>query len=87
MGGLKSVTAEPGFPSRQDLLERYARFSGRDLSGLDYYVAFAYFKVGVICQQIYFRWSNGQTHDQRFAGHGAVATNLIRRAAEIAGLG
>jgi aminoglycoside phosphotransferase (APT) family kinase protein len=87
MGGLKSVTAEPGFPSRQYLLERYARFSGRDLSGLDYYVAFAYFKVGAICQQIYVRWYNGQTHDQRFAGHGAVATNLIRRAAEIAGLG
>jgi aminoglycoside phosphotransferase (APT) family kinase protein len=87
MGGLTSVTAEAGFPPRHELADLYARASGRDLSGLDYYVAFAYFKVGVICQQIYFRWHNGQTRDERFAGHGAVANNLIRQAAQVAGIG
>jgi aminoglycoside phosphotransferase (APT) family kinase protein len=86
MGGLKSVTASAGFPSRNDVAELYAQLSGRDLSALNWYVAFAYFKVGVICQQIYYRWFNGQTHDERFAGHGVVAGNLIRRAAEEAGL-
>ena len=86
MGGLTSVTAEAGFPPRDELAELYARFSGRDLTGLDYYVAFAYFKVGVICQQIYVRWHNGQTKDERFAGHGATANNLIRQAARVAGL-
>jgi aminoglycoside phosphotransferase (APT) family kinase protein len=86
MGGLKSVTETAGFPSRQHIAELYARISGRDLSDLPWYVAFAYFKVGVICQQIYFRWFNGQTHDERFAGHGKVANNLIRRATEEAGL-
>lgn len=41
----------------------YARLSGRDLSGLDYYVAFAYFKIGVILQQIYYpsRWDRRPT--------------------------
>lgn len=86
MGGLKSVTAEPGFPPRSAIRELYARLSGRDLSQLDFYIAFAYFKLGVIIQQIYYRWYKGQTHDERFAGHGAVATNLIRHAAHIAGL-
>jgi aminoglycoside phosphotransferase (APT) family kinase protein len=86
MGGLKSVTAKPGFPPRADIRELYARLSGRDLSQIDYYFAFAYFKLGVIIQQIYYRWYKGQTHDQRFAGHGAVATNLIRHAAHVAGL-
>ena len=42
--------------------------------------------VGVICQQIYYRWFKGQTHDERFAGHGAVATNLLRQAARVAGV-
>ena len=86
MGGLKSVTAEPGFPPRDDIRELYARLSGRDLSQLDFYIAFAYFKLGVIIQQIYYRWYKGQTHDPRFAQHGAVATNLIRHAARVAGL-
>jgi aminoglycoside phosphotransferase (APT) family kinase protein len=86
MGGLKSVTAEPGFPPRAEIKALYARLSGRDLSDLDFYVAFAYFKLGVILQQIYARWHRGQTHDERFSGHGRVASNLIRKAAEIAGL-
>jgi aminoglycoside phosphotransferase (APT) family kinase protein len=86
MGGLRSVSSEDGFPRREEIKQLYARLSGRDLSDLDWYVAFAYFKVGVICQQIYFRWYNGQTHDDRFAGHGTVAANLIRQAARVSGI-
>jgi aminoglycoside phosphotransferase (APT) family kinase protein len=86
MGGLRSVTCEPGFPNRAEIKALYSQLSGRDLSGLDYYVAFAYFKIGVILQQIYYRWHVGQTHDARFSGHGKVATNLIRKAAQVAEL-
>jgi aminoglycoside phosphotransferase (APT) family kinase protein len=86
MGGIRSVTAEPGFPDRQEITRLYARMSGRDVSDLQFYLTFAYFKIGVILQQIYYRWRQGQTHDDRFASHGAVATNLIAKAAEVAGL-
>src|SRR5205085_2117430 len=86
MGGLRSVTVEPGFPARDELRDLYARLSGRDLGNLDFYTAFAYFKLGVICQQIFYRWYKGQTHDERFSGHGVVAANLIRKAAQVAGL-
>jgi aminoglycoside phosphotransferase (APT) family kinase protein len=86
MGGLRSVTIEPGWPSRDDMTQIYAQLSGRDVGNLRYYVAFAYFKLGVILQQIYYRWRQGQTRDERFAQHGAVATNLIRKAAEVAGV-
>ena len=85
-GGLQSVTAEPGFPARDEILDMYARLSGRDVSRLQWYLAFSYFKLGVICQQIFYRWINGQTHDARFESHGPVARNLIRRAAEVSGL-
>jgi aminoglycoside phosphotransferase (APT) family kinase protein len=87
MGGLRAVTSEPGFPTRQEIVDMYAGMSGRDVSGLSWYVAFANYKVGVICQQIYYRWYRGQTHDARFEVNGAVAINLIRRAARTAGVG
>jgi aminoglycoside phosphotransferase (APT) family kinase protein len=43
-----SVTRLPGFPSRRELVERYATRTGRDLSGLPWYVAFACFKLSVV---------------------------------------
>lgn len=86
MGGLRSVTEEPGFPSRDEIVDLYTRLSGRDTRQLHWYLAFAYFRVGVICQQIYHRWFKGQTHDERFEGHAAVAVNLIEKAQVVAGL-
>ncbi|BCJ86878.1 phosphotransferase family protein [Effusibacillus dendaii] len=82
--GFASVTALPGFISREEFVEMYARKSGRDLSRIDFYLTYAYFKVAVICQQIYFRWKNGQTKDQRFERLGRTATNLMHHAYEIA---
>jgi aminoglycoside phosphotransferase (APT) family kinase protein len=85
LGGLKSVTADPTFPRRSEVAEMYARLSGRDLSGLGWYVAFAYFKLAVICQQIFYRWHVGQTRDERFQAHEALACTLIRHAAALTG--
>jgi aminoglycoside phosphotransferase (APT) family kinase protein len=87
MGSMRSVTRESGFPSRDDVAALYARLSGRDLSDLDWYLAFSYFKVGVILQQIYVRWLRGQTHDDRFASLSDVACWMIRRAIATAGIG
>jgi aminoglycoside phosphotransferase (APT) family kinase protein len=86
MGGLRSVTAEPGFLSRREVLDLYARWSGRDVSDIQFHLAFAYFKIGVIVQQIYYRWHVGQTRDMRFAHHDVVATNLILKAGQLAGV-
>ncbi len=86
LGGLKSVTSAPGFMRRSEVRDLYARLSGRDLSGLDWYVAFAYFKVAVICQQIFYRWKVGQTQDARFADHEAITINLLQEATRVAGL-
>jgi aminoglycoside phosphotransferase (APT) family kinase protein len=86
LGGLRSVTAQPGFPRRHEVADLYARLSGRDLAVFDYYMAFAYFKVAVICQQIFYRWKVGQTTDARFAGHERVARNLLGQAARVARL-
>jgi len=53
--------------SRREVLDRYASKTGRDVSNIYFYYAFALFKLAVIVQQIYFRFAKGFTKDERFA--------------------
>jgi len=53
------VTAAEGFPSRDDIIERYARRTGIDPSDVGWYQAFAYFKLAVVCQGIAARAAGG----------------------------
>ncbi|MET7285695.1 phosphotransferase family protein [Streptomyces sp. NPDC005573] len=57
-----STTAEaPGHPSPAELVERYAARSGRDVSEISWYTAFAWFKLAVILEGIHYRYTQGQT--------------------------
>jgi aminoglycoside phosphotransferase (APT) family kinase protein len=73
-------TLSPGFLCRAEAAQRYGEQSGRDLSRLPYYLVFGTFKMAVVLQQIYFRFHQGQTRDQRFAGMGEGAKALFRLA-------
>ena len=53
------LTRAPGFLDRRAVTERYARRTGLDVSRLDWYLAFAYFKLAVICQGIAARAAGG----------------------------
>jgi aminoglycoside phosphotransferase (APT) family kinase protein len=68
----------PGSMTRAQLVERYARITGRDVSSMVFYLAFARFKVAVILQQIYFRYHQGLTQDQRFANLPLKISMLMR---------
>jgi aminoglycoside phosphotransferase (APT) family kinase protein len=61
------LTALPGNLSRAEVVERYARTTGRDASGILFYYVFGLLKIAVIAQQIYFRYRRGLTRDERFA--------------------
>ncbi|MGB7924984.1 MAG: phosphotransferase family protein [Pyrinomonadaceae bacterium] len=61
------LTTLPGNLSRSDLLERYARESARDISNPVFYYAYGLLKTAVIVQQIYYRYRQGFTKDERFA--------------------
>jgi aminoglycoside phosphotransferase (APT) family kinase protein len=52
-------TAAEGFPSRAELREHYAAASGRDLSALDFYVSFGYWKLACIVEGVYARYAGG----------------------------
>ena len=67
-----------------ELVRRYASRTGRDVSAIHFYEAFALFKVAVVIQQIYFRYQLGQTHDARFADFGGRAIGLLRAAWDVA---
>jgi len=57
-------TSAGGFPSYADLLERYATRTGRDLSGIDYYVAFSCWRLAVISEGVYARYLHGAMGEQ-----------------------
>lgn len=49
----------PGFPTREQLVDRYARLSGRDTSELPYYVAFARWRSACISAGVRARYQAG----------------------------
>ncbi len=63
---ISPVTAQPGWFSRREFLQRYQSLTGRDLSRVTYYEVFGLFKLAVVLQQIYYRYHVGQTRDERF---------------------
>jgi aminoglycoside phosphotransferase (APT) family kinase protein len=84
---MPTVTVTPGFMTRKELIDRYASESGRDLSDMHWYVVFGYFKLAGILQQIYTRWKNGQTTDERFADFNDRVRTLILHAENLSRTG
>ncbi len=58
----------PGFPSREELVARYAERSGRDVSNLSYFLALGYWKLAIILEGVYARYAAG--------AYGDAAANL-----------
>lgn len=67
----------PGYPSEAEVLARYAERSGRDLSGLGFYIALASFKLAVILEGIHFRYVHGQTVGEGFENIGELVEPLV----------
>ena len=81
---IPSFTSQPGWFTRDEFVERYAQRTARDVSGIGYYEVFGVFKIAVIIQQIYFRFHQGQTNDERFRNFGTRVQGLVRLAASLA---
>jgi aminoglycoside phosphotransferase (APT) family kinase protein len=78
-------TTAAGSLTRAELVQRYAQKTGRDVSEMLFYLVFARFKIAVIVQQIYYRYHQGLTHDERFAsmpGRIKLLLNAALRTAE-----
>jgi aminoglycoside phosphotransferase (APT) family kinase protein len=80
-----AISAERGFPSAAELLERYSISTGRTLDRIQWYIAFGFFKLAVILEGIHFRYSSGQTVGTGFDDIGSWVEPLV--AAGMAALG
>jgi aminoglycoside phosphotransferase (APT) family kinase protein len=79
------VTAMPGFLTREELARRYAAVSGRDLSQLNFYLAFAAWKLACIMEGVYVRYAahamGGGADEAEFLG--ARVEESARRALDL----
>jgi aminoglycoside phosphotransferase (APT) family kinase protein len=79
-----ALTAQPGFCTRAELVEAYARASGRDVAAVDFYQVLALYKLAIISEGIWARHLQGKTVGEGFEGYGPQTAMLARRALAIA---
>ena len=76
------LSAEVGLLHSDALVARYAAGSPRDLSTIEWYVAFGYVKLAVIAEGIHHRYLDGLTVGPGFDGVGEWVPTLLAQAAE-----
>jgi aminoglycoside phosphotransferase (APT) family kinase protein len=84
---LSTPTLVDGFPTREQAIARYAQRSGRDLSELDYYVAFGFWKLAIILEGVYARFSTGAYGDvpeERYREFADIVVALAEHASRAA---
>ena len=75
-----TATAAPGFWTRAEFAASYAERTGRDLSGIGYYMAFGCFKLAVVLEGIHARFLQHKTVGEGFEREGQAVPVLIQRA-------
>jgi aminoglycoside phosphotransferase (APT) family kinase protein len=81
-GSIADASMAPGFLTEDEVLDRYAASSNRDLANFGFYLGLAAYKLAVIAEGIYYRHLHGQT-----VGAGFDAVNSITEPLLEAGLG
>jgi aminoglycoside phosphotransferase (APT) family kinase protein len=77
IGVAEGVTQPPGFPTRRELLEHYARAGAALPDDLYRYVVLGYLKLAAILQGIHARLRIRPQPGDRFAGVGEAVPRLL----------
>ena len=83
-GAYASVTAQPGFHTRAELVAEYERASGRDVSAIEFYEVLALYKLAVISEGAFARWRAGLTAGEGFEHVERASVPLCEAAMAIA---
>ncbi|MCC3278284.1 phosphotransferase family protein [Arthrobacter sp. zg-Y40] len=85
---LTSVTRNPGYFTRADVIEAYRQRMDLNLDALPWYQALALWKASIFCEAIYTRWLKGERPNDLVFGPSLEAgvPQLLRAAAGFAGL-
>jgi aminoglycoside phosphotransferase (APT) family kinase protein len=81
------VTAADGFPTRSELISRYATRTGFDVSDIEWYQAFAFFKLAVVCQGIAARAAGGAMLGSGFDEAQRMVAPLVAAGRRLVGVG
>jgi aminoglycoside phosphotransferase (APT) family kinase protein len=81
--GSWGITAQPGFPTRAQLVARYAERTGRHLEHVAFYVALAIWKLAILLEGSYRRHLSGTTDDPFFATLDRGVPALAHRALSV----
>jgi aminoglycoside phosphotransferase (APT) family kinase protein len=78
----EAPTTADGFPNRDQVRDRYASATGRDLSEIDFYVALACWKLAIVLQGVYARYAAGQygESDEGFEQFVRIVGQLVEAA-------
>ena len=78
------MTAQPGFHTRDELVQAYAAASGRPVEDVAFYEVLALYKLAVISEGIYARYLQGKTVGEGFEGMQRTSVPLAERALALA---
>jgi len=83
----RQPTHLPGMLSRAEVVRYYCDAMGYELTPEQwrFYEVYGLFRLGVIAQQIYYRFFHGQTHNEAYARFGPAAEYLEIRCNQIIG--
>jgi aminoglycoside phosphotransferase (APT) family kinase protein len=79
---MPNFPSEQGFLGPRQLLDRYAERTGQSLAGLDWYIAFGYFKLAVIAAGIHARYLQGKTVGSGFEVFGRLRDSMLAAATD-----
>ncbi|WP_312168218.1 phosphotransferase family protein [Microbacterium sp.] len=78
-----AVDPAAGYPGFDELADAYAAHSGRTLPDLDWYRAFAAYKLAVILEGIHFRFRAGETVGAGFDRMGGLVEPLAQKGLQV----
>ncbi len=76
------VSLGEGFPTREQMIARYAAASARDLTNLEWYVALGHYKLAIIAEGINARFLLGMTVGEGFETMGPAVPLIVEAALE-----
>jgi aminoglycoside phosphotransferase (APT) family kinase protein len=76
----QAIEEQAGFASRDEIVQMYAKQTGRDLENLDFYVVFAFYKLAIIVEGIHARYRMGKTLGEGFEHMGDLVNSLVNEA-------
>jgi aminoglycoside phosphotransferase (APT) family kinase protein len=86
MAKVQAVSRVDGAPSREELAKRYAERTGRSVERMDWYGAFALWKLAMIVEGAYAQYLDGRLRTPYAAALQHDVPGLLDEAAHLAGL-